>query len=191
MGDYYGTENGRLQILYLRHKLDLCLEDIARITGYAVSTVRNYLIKYQNRLEEALDLFFYNLKKPFIKNGDNRVLWECDIPNDNIPCAYVCEIYNGVDRLFLKIGYSAHMETRMVAHATNSRYGSDKVIVRKVYQFNSEEQALSMENLLRKYYKDKNNCKDFIKNDRFTEQKPIEKDFETFDIKSKFILENF
>jgi hypothetical protein len=79
----------------------------------------------------------------------------------------------------------------MYSHSTNKRYGGNRVVVSAVYYFDTEEQALSMENLLRKYYKEKGNEEDFVRKDRFTEQKPTKKDLDNFEIKAKFIQENF
>mgnify|MGYP003305312948 CR=1 FL=1 len=137
MGNYYGTSYGKLQVLYLKEKVKLSIDEISRITSYAYSTVKNYLNKYWHLLDEALDLFFYKNRK--IIKKDSCLKWECECPEDGIPCAYVTEIYGKNERLFLKIGYSAHMRDRMYAHATNKRYGSDFVVIKSVYTFNNEE----------------------------------------------------
>lgn len=54
----------------------------------------------------------------------------------------------------------------MKDHSRNEKYGSDKVVVKKVYAFEDEEESLIMESLMRKYFKNiyKEN---FIRNDRF------------------------
>ena len=191
MGDYWGTEEGKLQILYLRHELKLSLQRISEITHYAISTVSRVLKTYKERINEALELFFYDVKKRFIPTSADMVEWECEMVADGIPCAYVTEIYNNDKRVCLKVGFSEHMEDRMYAHATNKKYGGNRVVVRKVYQFADVEQALTMENALRKYYKEKNNCADFIEKDRFTEQIPTIEDYNKFELKANFIIENF
>jgi len=176
----------RLQILYLKEQLKMAYSEIAEIVGYAVSTVKTYCNKYREQIAEALDLFFYRRKRT-----PANVEWECEKGENGLYSAYVCEIYNNDTRLYLKIGYSAQVVDRMKAHATNKKYNSNRVIVKRVYYFDSEEQALSMENLLRKYYKEKNHEIDFIKKDRFTAQIPTSEDFKIFERKADFIRENF
>lgn len=186
MYQYDDASTRRLQVLYLYHKLGLPADKVAEIVGYAVTTVKQYLNKYAEKLQEALDLFFYKIRT---RKGD--VQWKCEEGVNDRPSAYVCEIYNDNERLFLKIGYSSKIVDRMYAHSTNKRYGGNRVVVSAVYYFDTEEQALSMENLLRKYYKEKGNEEDFVRKDRFTKQKPTKKDLDNFEMKAKFIQENF
>ena len=64
------------------------------------------------------------------------------------------------------------MLTRMNEHATNKKYGSDlTVYVKAIYVFDDEEDAKIMECKLRKYFKNRNKGADYVKQDRFVEQR--------------------
>lgn len=190
MGDYWGTYEGRLQILYLRHKLKLSLEEISHITSYAVKTVRDYLRKYAHLIDDALRLFYFKTFKKEYLDMPNLVDYECDMPIDGKYYAYVCEVYDNNLRKFLKIGYSKDVEVRMIDHATNEKYGGNKVKVLALYDFNNPNDALDMENSLRKYYQHKNNGADYVEKDRFTEQIPCAEDFLKFEKRAESLRNN-
>lgn len=84
------------------------------------------------------------------------------------------------------------MPTRMKAHSRNGRYGDyNKVVVYKCFTFEDKEQALTMENALRKFFKERNNCADYVKQDRFTAQRVDDTMLADLQVKADFILNNF
>ena len=58
----------------------------------------------------------------------------------------------------------------MKNHSKNKNYGGNKVIVKKVYTFDNEDDALTMENYIRKYYKEISGIENYLRNDRFLNQ---------------------
>lgn len=93
-----------------------------------------------------------------------------DKVKDGVHTAYITEIYKDNLLLFLKEGKSSHLQDRMKNHSKNKNYGGNKVIVKKVYTFDNEDDALTMENYIRKYYKEISGIENYLRNDRFLNQ---------------------
>lgn len=68
------TDTKRLQLLYL-DKHGFTLKEISKWTGYAVSTIKIYIKKFANRLEEACKKFYHiTLKaKKVLRSGKQLV----------------------------------------------------------------------------------------------------------------------
>lgn len=177
----------KAQMLWLRENTDYSYADIGMIVGYARSTVAIYIKKFGDQVRYLLELFVEK-----IAPTSGEVIYKTEVPPDGIPSAYVSEIFDNGEFQFLKIGFSAHMKTRMEAHARNRNYGNNNtVIVYKCFSFDDEDQALTMENLLRKFFKQRNNEEDYLRRDRFTEQRVDEEILATLQEKANFILNNF
>lgn len=179
------------QVVYLAEVIKMNYTKIAEITGYAISTCRNYARKYFDLLEWAKEIFTGKIRQVFNLKTKGSVVYECAKIADGVPTAYLTEIYNGEKFLFTKIGFSAHVPERMKRHANNKKYGEgNTVIVKHCFVFDDKEQALSMENCLRKFFKERNNCADYVKQDRFTEQKVTDEIVEMLASKAEFIRTN-
>lgn len=198
MENYESADTKHKQVLYLYHVMNLAKENIAVITGYAVSTVSRYISKYSHLLEEAKNLFEKGIEKTreVVRKITNAPLpaisAECEIPADGVETAYVVEFYDKNQNFtYTKIGYSARTAQRMNDHAKRSKYGTAFVKVLRCYTFDDKEQAMTMENAMRKHFKAKNNSADYVRNDRFSEQRATDEDFKIFEEKAKMILDNF
>jgi hypothetical protein len=77
----------------------------------------------------------------------------------------------------------------MKEHIDRTKYGTSKIVIKAVFYFDDEEQALTMENAIRKYYKDKNSKADFVKRDRFSVQRLQNADLTLFTEKAEKIKE--
>lgn len=190
----------KAQMLWLRENTDYTYETIGSIVGYAKSTVSNYIRKFADDVRYLLDSFVGKIvarreKKKKVENTactSGEVIYKCEEVADGTPTAYLAEIFDGNDFSFIKIGFSSHIRTRIKAHARNRKYGSDnKVVVYKCFTFEDDDQALSMENCLRKFFKERNDGEDYLKRDRFTEQRVDEEILTTLQEKANFILNNF
>lgn len=92
--------------------------------------------------------------------------YRCNTCDKGIHTAYICEVFRDSTPLFLKIGKSSDVKTRMKNHARNTKYGGNTVVVHKIFAFDNEDDSLTMENYLRKYYK-KIFSESFTPRDRF------------------------
>ena len=72
--NYEDPEIKHLQVVYLNHH-GFTAKDIAKWTGYAVSTIRNYACKYLELLEKAKKVFYHITKKikAALQNGKQLV----------------------------------------------------------------------------------------------------------------------
>lgn len=100
--------------------------------------------------------------------------------------AYVLELKNvkrknSPSSRYLKVGETGDIETRK--EQLKQSYKCD-VEVKKVYKFDNEDTALSMENYMRLYFKRKNKGADFVPKDRFKEQKLTAEDIIAFNKKA-------
>ncbi len=59
---YEETETKRMQIVYL-HKYNFSIEEIAKYTGYAISTIKSYINKFSDLLEKACKTFYHITQK--------------------------------------------------------------------------------------------------------------------------------
>ena len=152
-------------IVYASKKMNYKNSKIAQITRLATSTIRTYVKKFIDLLEKAIKRFEKIITKYLVK-----------------PTTYIIEFYEDEELtkpMFLKVGKTANLNNR---HKQLKDYykKSCKVenvypLVKKIYQFEDEEDALTFENELRKFYKAKENSI-FIKNDRFKNVKFDEKE---------------
>lgn len=188
----------KAQMLWLRENTDYTYEAIGNIVGYAKGTVSNYIRKFANSVRYLLDSFIGKIitkrekKKKKVENTSGEVVYKCEEVADGVPTAYLAEIFDSDSFSFIKIGFSSHVQTRMRAHARNHKYGSNnEVVVYKCFTFEDDDQALSMENCLRKFFKERNNGADYLKRDRFTEQRINKKILAALQEKADFILNNF
>ena len=203
------TEIQRLQVVFLRLVANQSYKTISCITLYAISTCRSYASKYSDLLEESKKYFYFeedtennvfSLPLPIRENNDiarkDRVIWECESYKKGIPCAYICDIYDvNAQKLFMKVGYSSEIKKRMNAHVPyyidHNFPEASTLIVKHIFTFNSQEEALTMENFMRAYYRKKNNDEDFLKNDRFLAQEVTKKDINIFIKKAEEIINTF
>lgn len=107
--------------------------------------------------------------------------------NDKTNCAYLIELYKGEKRKWLKVGYSGGMETRMIDHLRNKKFDIDRIEVIKVWEFSNKDSALSMENTLRRYFKNKGNGLDYTPQDRFGLVEVDSEDLWVLDTKAKMV----
>lgn len=143
-------------IVYASNRLNYKNSKIAKITSLAVSTIRTYVKKFFYLLEKAIERFEKIIVKYLVR-----------------PTTYIIEFYADEERtkpLFLKIGKTVNLNQRLksLKNGYKKSYNIEMVypVVKKVYQFEEEDDALTFENELRKFYKSKKNAT-YIKNDRF------------------------
>lgn len=143
-------------IVYASNRLNYKNSKIAQITSLAVSTIRTYVKKFFYLLEKAIERFEKIIVKYLVR-----------------PTTYIIEFYADEERtkpLFLKIGKTVNLNQRLksLKNGYKKSYNIEMVypVVKKVYQFEEEDDALTFENELRKFYKAKKNVT-YIKNDRF------------------------
>lgn len=177
-GKYTDTNIRKAQIVYLRAEKNKDWDSIADLVGYAVSTVKSYYYKFKSFLTDIKNFFedkvneLVNLVYKKTQTPRKNVVYECECVADGTPTAYVAEVFEDDKFLFTKIGFSNQVLTRMNEHATNKKYGTNlTVLVKDIYCFADEEDAKEMEVRLRKFFKRRNNERDYVKQDRFTEQR--------------------
>lgn len=156
----------RILCYYLHQKRKLAYKTICELLGIAPNTAYQYTCLGAKEITaDDLPFLRYATQAP-----RKRVEYTEEAPKvkDGVHTAYVCEVYDRSGLLFLKIGKSSHLNDRMKAHANNAKYGSNGVKVQRVFPFDNPDDALTMENFLRKHYKQV--APDaYIPQDRFTE----------------------
>lgn len=179
--DYSGQPEIRnLQIVYLREVLGYTPTQIAKyVKDIAVATIKSYMYKFRDLLDKAKEFFGDKAKKLIDKvkekcNVTNTVTYECD--HKKAPCAYIIEYFDSQHNFcFLKVGMTNNIQRRITEHLRDyckprkekpDGWDTTYAVVKNLYYAEDEEDALTLENLLRKHYKKiKNNG--FIKRDRF------------------------
>lgn len=168
------TDVRRAQVVYLKHHLNLNNNMIAKITGYAINTVRNYASKFIDLLEWGLKHFVKGAIKVVEEVKENiqqtkkedRIIKDCKVGKE--PCAYILEMFDENNRfVWLKVGKANDVVKRCKEHLS---YYKDIVYTIKIKHYfpcADEDDAQTMENELRKYYKNFSDC-GFIRNDRFS-----------------------
>lgn len=143
-------------IVYASKKLNYRNSKIAKLTQLATSTIRAYVKKFINLLQKAIERFEKIIVKYIVR-----------------PTTYIIMFYEDAEKtkpLFLKIGKTTNLNNRHKALVNyyKKSYDLNNVYcdVKKIYQFEEEDDALTFENELRKFYKAKENSI-YIKNDRF------------------------
>lgn len=172
------TELRHSQVAYLYHVKGYPRRAISEITGYAVSTLSGMWKKVLHLVDKARRIFEIGVEKvqeayQFINRKFHKEIeYECA---DTIkPCAYVVEHYDEYGNfLWLKTGKAKNALVRFKQHFTDKAYKDEslgKIIVKALFPCENEDDALTMENALRKFYKNRNGGADFLPQDRFTRQ---------------------
>ena len=152
------------QVIYLYEVMNKTYEQIATITHYAVSTVKTYVRKFANLLGLA--------KLSFIDGEPHTtgLLWNVfNVPGT--PCAYVVQFkdkYNNI--VMTKIGSAGKGADQRIPSMWR-KYRKDypqidTCIVQQLYFTKCDDDALTVENELRKSYKARY-PKSFEPRDRF------------------------
>lgn len=172
------TELRHSQVAYLYHVKGYPRKAISEITGYAVSTLSGMWKKVLHLVDKARRIFEIGVEKvqeacQYIERKFHKEIeYECA---DTVkPCAYVVEHYDEYGNfLWLKTGKAKNAFVRFKQHFTDKAYKDEslgKIIVKALFPCENEDDALTMENALRKFYKNQNNGADFMPQDRFTRQ---------------------
>lgn len=150
------------QIVYLHEVVGMTYENISTIVKLAVSTCHSYYHRDKTTLGTLARTLFQS-------GATKRTDITTDMPLQEGNCAYIVEFYdiNG-NFTYTKVGYSNNVFRRMKEHIDRSNYGTEKIIIKAVFYFDDEEQALTMENIMRKHYKTLNGGTDFVRRDRFS-----------------------
>lgn len=155
------------QMVYLKNICNWTYKEIAKLTGYAVSTIRTYCYKFASLLEKAKE-WFEEKKRSIIK--EKNIIFEQVQEIQKKPCAYIVEYYSGNKREFLKIGKTEQtIKARIKQHFdyyNKKGYNLDKCIVKHLFYVEDNDQVEIVESTLRKHYKSQD-LKGFIKLDRF------------------------
>jgi hypothetical protein len=88
---YSNTDLSHMQIVYLSH-YGFPYDEIAKITRYAKSTVKNYVRKFSDLLDKALDTFYHitqKAKKEFFGKRQLVYLFKFFDENGNLICSKV------------------------------------------------------------------------------------------------------
>ena len=155
----------RCQVIYLTFVENKTIDEILKVCRYVRSTIRTYIKKYENMLDEAKKFF----KKTWVVIQEN-ILHKKDFrsrkPHAQDYCAYIIECFKGNNFKFLKVGKASDFEGRMREHLRCKLYDIDGIRVNHVFNYYTEEQALAQEKNLRSFYQ---NTKGFTltRNDRF------------------------
>lgn len=171
------------QVVYLAEVMNKPIGFIARITGYAESTVKNYIRKYKNLLDWAKKIFVKVKEK--VSNVKNEICYgllelqgriEWEVAPTTKPSAYLIEYFNEKNEfIWLKVGMTKRpLRERVSEHLSNSGYkkaGCYKAVVKNYFECDNEDDAKTMENALRRYYRNQNNSADYLPLDRFTKQR--------------------
>jgi hypothetical protein len=162
------------QVIYLDKVMNKPIDEIAEITDYAESTIKRYIKKFAHLLSWAKEIFTKTKQKLMGISYEflGRIEWE--VEKTYKPCAYIIEYFDEKDNfLWLKVGKTSQpLQNRVYQHLNKDYKGiAYKAVIKNYFECNNDDDALTMENMLRKYYKQQNNEKDFLPLDRFTEQR--------------------
>lgn len=184
------------QIIYLYKVLEKPIGFISSVTGYADSTIRNYIRKYKDLLDWAKEIFVdvaIQFVAYFSKRRtkyDNRIFIApgIDLLDDVAEKCYLISFYDKNDNLVCsKVGTTTRDVIKRVKEELNSKtytsQGCEKVKINRVYDC-KDIPAEGLESYFRALYI-RDYPKKFNKNDRFFD---VEFDFEKAD---KFVLEYF
>ena len=172
------TELRHSQVAYLYHVKGYPRRVVSEITGYAVSTLSGMWKKVLHLVDKARRIFEIGVEKvqeacQFIERKFHKEI-EFECADTVKPCAYVVEHYDEYGNfLWLKTGKAKNAFVRFKQHFTDKAYKDEslgKIIVKALFPCENEDDALTMENALRKCYKNRNKGADFLPQDRFTRQ---------------------
>lgn len=143
---YVTPHEKHLQIIYLREVDKWTPTQIAKIVDYTLATIRSYFYKFRNLLKEA-KAFFKDVAANTLKKAEET-------------SAYVIEFYYPNNkRAFLKIGMTTRkVEVRAKEYLKqwNSKHEQQLAYYSIRYVIpcgRSDDDAQTMENALRKHYK--------------------------------------
>ena len=175
------------QVVYLNYN-GVDKQTIAKITGYAISTVKTFIYKFADLLSKAKKRFLAVTKKAlkevepaieYVKNVPNR--FEAKVHNDIIiervsknyekgnSYAYVFTFFNSCGKpQFLKIGKSDTPLARLqneIPYYRKRGIDVSYAVINKLFLAPSGDRALTIENALREHYKKQSFG--YLRNDRF------------------------
>lgn len=171
---YEDTHEKHLQVVYLYHAMNMATKEIAKITDYAVSTVKIYAKKFENLLNEAIKFFKKRISKPIEKKHCAYLISLKDIKNVNFQT---------------KVGYTGYFNRRMKQLLRSYSKVADIEVI-KIYYFEDEDTALMMESAMRKHFKKKTNAI-FVPKDRFENIEVTAEDIKKLDEKYEKLLKEF
>ena len=173
------------QIVYMARELNMTPSQIKKYVDLALSTIRSYIHKFANMLEQAKE-WFGNKTKQVV----NKIKEKCNVTDivtyDNCiaktgDCSYIIEYFDSQHNfVFLKVGMTNNIKRRISEHLrdyTKAGFDTTYAIVKEIHYAEDEEDALTLENLYRKHYKAIPNC-GFIKRDRFENIRYSKQDLE-------------
>lgn len=173
------------QIVYMARELNMMPSQIKKYVDLALSTIRSYIHKFADMLEQAKE-WFGNKTKQVV----NKIKEKCNVTDiityDNCiakigDCSYIIEYFNSQHNfVFLKVGMTNNIKRRIPEHLRDYKkagFDTTYAIVKEIHYAEDEEDALTLENLYRKHYKAIPNC-GFIKRDRFEKVRYNKQDLE-------------
>lgn len=177
------TQVRHAQVIYLAKVLNKPADAIAHITGYCHGTVKAYIRKFEHLLDWAKKIFtkvkeeVVNIKNEVsygLLELQERITWEVEPPTK--PCAYLIEYFNKKGEfVWLKVGMTKRpLRVRVSEHLNDRGYkkaGCYRAVVKNYFECECGDDASTMENALRKYYRSQNNSADYLPLDRFTCQR--------------------
>lgn len=162
------------QIVYMAKELGMEPKEIQNYVGLALSTIKNYIHKFGYMLEQARKWF--GDKRQAVTKKIEKVCGvartvdygEC-IPKKG-ECAYIIEYFDSKHNfLFLKVGKTNNIKRRVREHLNKNyaKVDATYAVVKELHYAKDEENALTLENLYRQYYKTIPNG-GFMPKDRFS-----------------------
>lgn len=161
-----------LQVIFLAEIEQVSIDTIAKITKYAISTIKTYCRKFANTIEKAKRFFckvnILEKERAERKRKREIIASATDAKAPEGYCAYIIECYSAkLNLVWLKVGKTKNWNQRVKAlYRAYKNDGVRLIKPRFFFSVNEEDDALTMENTLRKFYKN-NPASTFIKNDRF------------------------
>lgn len=161
------------QIVYLSEKRGEAYDFIAELTGYAVSTIKNYVRKFAHLLEEACVMFKYSRKITASANKNAKevpgIKFECpdNLPKDGEKFYLIRAFDKNGKRIFSKVGTTIRsIVQRMKEHLkAYAKLGIVRIVVDKIWDCGNIP-AEGYESWFRALYI-RRWPKNFNKNDRF------------------------
>ena len=162
------------QIVYMAKELGMKPKEIKNYVDLALSTIRSYIHKFADMLDQAREWFGKQIGK--ITNKIKEKCYISDIITyDNCSCkaghcSYIMEFFDKQHNfLFLKVGKADNVNKRAKEHLRyypKHGYATQYVVVKEVHYTKDEDDALILEDLYRQYYKTIPDNK-YKRNDRF------------------------
>jgi len=161
------------QIVYMAKELEMTPSQIKKYVDLALSTIRNYIYKFEDMLDQAREWFgdkakqlMNNLRKKC--EDKNIITYECEKTKN--PCSYIIEYFDSQRNfLFLKVGMTERPLNERIREHLRDYVNLDATyaVVKEIHPATDKENAEIMESLYRQHYKKLEN-NGFIKQDRFS-----------------------